>query len=609
MRFPGLLLLLFLLSCSAAQTQTVNIWLTTDNQHTKMQQQKPLSFSSSSGSEPAIFVDENQSYQIIEGFGASFTDSAAYLLKEKVPASKLGTVMSNLFDRTNGIGLSFIRNPMGASDISRTIYSYDDLAAGQTDPGLAGFSIAHDLTDIVPLVKQARQINPQLKIMANPWSPPGWMKTSGSMIGGFLQPSSYAPFANYFVKYLQAYRAQGISIDYISLQNEPLFLPGDYPGLCLPAVASDTTCGVSPTDETTAIGNLLSAFSSAAITTKILIYDHNWDRPDYPRTVLADSTILNSSQVAGIAWHGYAGTPGAMTSLHDSFPALGNYETEHSGGTWVSDQVKADFEEIIHVMRNWGKSYVKWSLALDQNRGPHTGGCGTCNPLITVSSSSGTVTYDIEYYTLGQFSKFVLPGAVRIYSSNAPGFVSAAFKNPDGSKVLVVYNENRSPQSFSARWGTQSFVSSLPGLSGATLVWTGLQSGSYNPAATAQIQASSYNDEFGLETEPTSDNGGGYDLGFADNDDWARYRNLSFGTGVSRVTLRAASAGSGGTLELHLDSIAGPLIGIVTIPITGGWQNWTTVSSAISGASGTHDLYLVFKGSAGIGNLNWFQFQ
>jgi glucosylceramidase len=589
--------------------QTVNVWLTTDNQRTKLKQQSPISFSAGSGSAPTLFVDETEGYQSIEGFGASFTDSAAYLLNEKVPPSQLNSVMTSLFDHTNGIGVSFVRNPMGASDLARYDYSYDDLPSGQTDPNLTNFSISHDLVDIVPLVKLAKQINPQLKIMANPWSPPGWMKTSGSMIGGFLLSSDYTPFSNYFVKYIQAYAAQGISIDYISMQNEPLFLPSNYPGMCMPAAMSDTTCGTSPTDETTATKDELSALTAAGLSTRILIYDHNWDRPDYPQTVLSDSQIRGSSQIAGIAWHGYGGTPGAMSSLHDSFPNLGNYETEHSGGTWVSDQAKADFEEITQVMRNWGKSYVKWSLALDQNRGPHTGGCGTCTPLVTVSESSGAVSYPIDYYTLGQYSKFVLPGATRVYTSNAPGFVSVAFKNPDSSKVLVAYNEGRSPQSFQAVWGSQSFTYSLPGLSGATFVWSGTQSGGYTVSATSQIQASSYNDEFGLETETTSDAGGGYDVGFADNGDWAHFKNINFGSGVNSVNLRTASAGSGGALEFHLDSVTGALVGTATIPITGGWQTWTTVSAPISGTSGVHNLYLVFKGTTSIGNVNWFKFQ
>src|SRR6266853_1135991 len=590
--------------------QNVSIWLTTDSQRTKLKQQSSISFSAGgSGTTPTVFVDETEAYQSIEGFGASFTHSAAYLLNEKVAASQLKSVMTSLFDHTNGIGVSFIRNPMGASDLARYNYSYDDMPAGQTDPNLTNFSIAHDLVDIVPLVKLARQINPQLKIMANPWSPPGWMKTTGSMTGRFLLSSDYTPFSNYFVKYIQAYATQGISIDYISMQNEPLYLPSNYPGMCMPAAVTDTTCGTSPTNETTAIQDELSALAGAGLTTKILIYDHNWDRPDYPETVLSNSQISGSSQIAGIAWHGYGGTPGAMSALHDAYPALGNYETEHSGGTWVSDQVKADFEEITQVMRNWGKSYVKWSLALDQNHGPHTGGCGTCNPLVTVSESSGAVSYPIDYYTLGQYSKFVLPGAVRVYSSNAPGFVSVAFKNPDGSKVLVAYNEGRSPTSFQAVWGSQSFTYSLPGLSGATFVWGGSQSGVYAVSATSQIQASSYNDEFGLETETTSDSGGGYDVGYADNGDWAHYKSVNFGSGVSSVNLRAASAGNGGTLEFHLDSITGTLIGTATIPVTAGWQTWTTVSAPIAGATGVHDLYLVFKGTTSIGNVNWFRFQ
>lgn len=604
-------LLLATAACpSPSPAQQISVWLTTDNQKTKLKQQSSISFAAvSSGTTPKIFVDETEVYQSIEGFGASFTDSAAYLLNEKIPPSQINSVMASLFEHSSGIGVSFLRNPMGASDITRTDYSYDDLPSRQTDPNLTNFSISHDLIDIVPLIKMAKQINPQLKIMATPWSAPGWMKTSGSMTGGFLLSSDYTPFANYFVKYLQAYAAQGISVDYISLQNEPLFLPGDYPGTCLPATVTDTTCGTSPTDETTAIQSVLGALSAAGLSTKILIYDHNWDRPDYPQTVLSNSQILGSSQIAGIAWHGYAGTPGAMTGLHDAHPTLGNYQTEHSGGTWVSDQVKADFEEIIQVMRNWGKSYVKWSLALDQNRGPHLGGCGTCSPLVTVSESSGAVSYAIDYYTLGQFSKFVLPGAVRVYSSNAAGFVSVAFKNPDGSKVLVAYNENRSPGSFQAVWGNQSFTYSLPGLSGATFVWSGSQAGNYSAAATAQIQASSYNDESGLETESSTDNGGGYDLAFADNGDWAHYKTVNFGSGVSAVSVRTASAGKGGTLEFHLDTLTGPLVGTATLPVTGGWQTWTTVSAPISPASGVHDLYILFRGTTSIANLNWFKFQ
>jgi len=608
----------------------VSIVLTTDDQSIRMQAQPGTSFATASGGNNVVYVDEAETYQPIEGFGASFTDSAAYLLNEVAsPKSSLNMVMSDLFTRSgNGIGLSFMRTPMGASDIARSIYSYDD-NNGQADITLANFSIAHDQTDIIPIILQARQLNPQMKLMASPWSPPGWMKSSGSMIGGGLLSSMYSPFANYFANYLNAYQAAGINVDYISLENEPLNLPSNYPGMCMPPSPGARCSGQSnwQTDQTTALRDyVLPALTANQLTTKVLVYDHNWDQPGYPRSVLSDPTIQASPQVAGTAWHGYGGTPGVMSTIQNYFPAKGNYETEHSGGTFISDQVKADFEEITQAMRNWARSYVKWSLALDQNMGPHTGGCGICTPIVTVNSSTGAVSYDIEYYTTGHFSKYVLPGATRIYSSNASGIVSAAFLNPDGSKALVVFNDSGSTQSFQVQWGSQSFAYTLPSLAGATFAWTGAQSGSYTVSATSQIQASSFNSTagndvigdnttFGLQTENTSDTNGGYDVGFSSDGDYAVYKNVDFGAGVSQVSARLACGATGhcgGTLEFHLDSASGTTIAAVTIPATSGWQTWTTVSAPASSATGVHDLYVVFKapasGTSALGNLNWFQF-
>jgi glucosylceramidase len=608
----------------------VSVVLTTDDKKYQMQAQPATNFTTASRGGDIIYVDETQTYQPIEGFGAAFTDSAAYLLNEvATPVSALNTTMNDLFTRTgNGIGLSFMRTPMGASDIARTQYSYDD---GAADPTLANFSIAHDVTDVIPIILQARALNPQMKLMANPWSPPGWMKTSGSMVGGALQSTMYTPFAAYFVKYLQAYSAAGINVDYISLQNEPLFVPADYPGMCMPASPGGSCGAASPTDQTTAVRDyILPALSAASLPTKVLVYDHNWDQPGYPQAVLSDPTIQASAQVAGFAWHGYGGTPGAMTTIQNYFPSKANYETEHSGGTFVADQVKSDFEEITQVMRNSGRAYVKWSLALDQNLGPHTGGCGTCTPIVTVNSSSGAITYDIEYYTLGHFSKYILHNAVRIYSSNSNGIVSAAFLNTNGSKALVAFNDSASTQSFSVQWGNQSFAYTLPSLAGATFTWTGTQSGGYTTAATSQIQASSFNSTggkntlgdnttFGLQTETTSDTNGGYDVGFSSDGDYAVYKNVDFGAGVSGVSARLAcnSGGGGncsGALEFHLDSVSGTLAASVTIPATGGWQTWNTAPTtpAPASATGVHDLYVVFKapvsGTSSLGNLNWFQF-
>jgi glucosylceramidase len=594
----------------------VAVVLTTDDQTKLMQSQPDLNFSSAGGSNP-IYVDETQTYQTVEGFGASFTDSAAYLLNEVVPTAARNKAMHDLFTRSgNGIGLSFMRIPMGAADLARNLYSYDDLPAGQTDPTLANFSIAHDQADIIPLIQQAKQLNPHLILMANPWSPPGWMKDSGSMVGGSLLPSMYRAFAGYFVKFVQAYRAAGIPIDYISLQNEPLYLPKDYAGMCMPAspggVCDNRTWS---SDQTSALRDyVLPAFQANNISAKVLVYDHNWDRPDFPDAVLSDPALAASSQVAGIAWHGYGGTAGAMSTLYNKYPGKGNYQTEHSGGTWVKDQVKSDFEEITQVMRNWGRAYVKWSLALDENRGPHSGGCGTCSPLVTVNSKSGAIIYFVDYYTLGHFSRFVQPGANRVYSSNSTGVVTAAFVNPDGSKALVAYNDSTAAQAFTLQWGTQSVSYTLAAGAGATFHWSGAQSGSYKLDAKSQIQASSYSTAAGLQTELTSDANGGYDLGYAADGGTALYKNVDFGTGVSGVRARVASGGNGGTLEFRLDSPSGTLIGSVSIPVTGGWQNWQTVSGAVSGASGLHELYVVFKevpgkGTPAIGNLNWFAFQ
>ncbi len=387
-----------------------------------------------------------------------FTDSAAYLLNGVATPSARSNAMNSLFMRNGGgIGVSFVRNPMGASDLARFDYSYDDLAPGATDTNLTLFSIAHDQADIIPLVRQALQLNPQLTIMASPWSPPGWMKDSGSMIGGSLLPAMYAPFAKYFVKYIQAYQAAGIPIHYISLQNEPLYVPGDYPGMHMDAV----------TQLSVLRQNVLPALASNNITTKVLVYDHNWDQPAYPETVFSDSTVRASGQVAGTSWHGYGGTPGAMITLANLYPTKGNYQTEHSGGTWVGDQVRADFEEIIHVMRSWGRAYVKWSLALNEKHGPHAGGCNTCNPLVTINSTNGALSYNIDFYTLGHFSKFVLPGAYRVYSGNGAGVISAAFVNTNGSKALVAFNDSGSGRTFQVQWGSQSFTYTLASLAGS----------------------------------------------------------------------------------------------------------------------------------------------
>ncbi|GAE09335.1 putative glycosyl hydrolase [Paenibacillus sp. JCM 10914] len=241
----------------------------------------------------AVTIDEQQTYQEMDGFGASFTDSAAYLINQVLEPEQRAELMNQLFDANDGIGLSVLRQPMGASDYARDFYSYNDLPEGQTDEQLESFSIAHDEADIIPLLQEAVRLNSDVLLMGSPWSPPGWMKTSGSMIGGELKPEYYSVYANYFVRYIQGYAAHGLPMYAVTPQNEALYSPGHYPGMImLPEVQGEFIRD-----------HLKPQFVKHGINTKILCYDHNWDKPDYPLTVLDQA----DDAVDGVAWHWYGG--------------------------------------------------------------------------------------------------------------------------------------------------------------------------------------------------------------------------------------------------------------------------------------------------------------
>lgn len=605
----------------AGTASAVSVVLSTNDQSKLMAAQPNVNFTSmaADAGSNTIVVDPTQQYQSIEGFGAAFTDSAAYLMEKVEPPASLTGTMNDLFTRNgDGIGLSFMRIPMGATDIALSVYSYDDQPVGTTDLSLADFSIAHDQSYILPLIQQAKALNPDMKLMANPWSPPGWMKDPSSMspvsmLGGQLLMTSAneAAFANYFVKFLQAYKAAGVPIDYISLQNEPENVTTSYPSMLMQDTAQLQLLQQY----------VLPALANANLSTKVFVWDHNWDTPSYPQYVLSGLSTQQLTQVAGTAWHGYGGAPGAQQLIQNEFPTLGTWETEHSGGTWQADQFTVDILEITQVLRNSGKSFVKWSLALNEKLGPNLtqnaglGGCNTCTSLVTINSTTGAPTKDIEFYTLGHYSKYVLPGAVRIYSSNTPAIASVAFQNPDGSTVLVASNATTASQSFNVQWGAQAFSYTLPAASIATFTWTGKPVAATPPtAATAQIQGSSFSSEAGLETESTGDSTGEYDLGYLSPGAYTVYKNIDFGasSSISQVNVRSASDGNGGTATFYLDSMTSTPIATVNLPVTGGWQTWTTVNAPVTNASGVHDLYVVFNGigtSTSIANVNWFQFQ
>lgn len=468
-----------------AAAPPVQVWLTTSDGVNHLTRQSDIQFGSGNSSASTISVDDTQKMQQMDGFGAAVTDSSAWLIYNHMSASQRTALMTNLFGtgttgNSTSIGLSFVRIPMGASDFSVTgAYSYDDLPAGQTDPTLAHFSIAHDTSYILPVLQQAYQLNPSIRFMANPWSPPAWMKTNGSMIGvvngqtGTLISSDYGPLAQYFVKFIQAYQAQGIPIYAITPQNEPLYVPPDYPGMSWAA-----------TDESSFIkNNLAPALNSANLHPKILGYDHDWVGQSYAQTLLSDPTT--NSDLAGIAWHCYNGSPSAMTTVHNQYPNKEVYETECATGISITHISTIDL--LMQSVQNWARSVELWNLALDPNHGPHTGGCTDCLGVVTIDPNTGNVTYSNDYYLLGQFSKFVVPGAYHVVAnpSTSGNISNVAFKNPDGSDVVVAHNGGSSSSTFNVSWdGTQTFSYTLAAGATVSFVWSSSSAVTPTPVPT-----------------------------------------------------------------------------------------------------------------------------
>lgn len=571
---------------ASASNEAVQKWLTTADLGQHLTQQHDLGFSASSAT-GTISVDDTQAFQTMDGFGAAMTDTSAWLLSNKLSGTAHTDVMNALFSPSQGIGISWVRVPMGASDFSATgkPYSYDDnlsVSTGTTvgvgsgrclddtgntangvqqyvwdctsgnanqqytytaaselrvagkcldangqgtsagtkvilwtcsgaanqkwtlnidgtirgvqsglcldvsgagtangslvqlwtctgannqkwtrpDPALAAFSIAHDLDYVIPDLKQAAALNPALKLMANPWSPPGWMKANGQMNNsnhtGTLLASSYGPLAQYFVKFLQGYAAQGVPVYAITPQNEPSYATA-YPGM-----------DFSEQSEASFVANNLGpALAQANLSPKVLGTDFNTDQlSNYAEPLMRDAGA--AKYLAGTSWHCYAGNLGAISTMHADFPGKDNYETECSDGIDPQNAI----ETFIQSTRNWSRAATMWNIAQDQNNGPLIpGGCGACTPLITVNQSTGNVTYNAAFYSVGHFSKFVVPGATRVASTTTANLDDVAFRNPDGSLALVVYNKSASAQSFTTSWKGQTFTDSLAAHAIATYKW------------------------------------------------------------------------------------------------------------------------------------------
>jgi glucosylceramidase len=451
---------------AVAPASVAQVWITTADQTHLLSRQPDVEIRSGAEASPVVIdVDDGTTYQEMIGFGAAMTDASAYLIQQKLGAQR-DAILRELFGRNPGLGLSFMRVPMGASDFSTHDYSYDDMSAGQTDPAVAHFSIDEDRADKLPALKAALAINPQLKLVASPWSLPGWMKTTGSLIKGTMRPEFYGSFAEYFRKFVEAYRGEGVPIFAVTLQNEPAYEPTNYPGMRLDPAARAELIGKH-------VGPL---FAKTGVHALILDWDHNWDLPSSPLAVLADSAARR--YVDGVAWHCYAGDVGVQESVHAAYPAKDAYFTECSGGGWApvyADNLKFFVGKlIIGSTRGWARGVALWNLALDESGGPHLGGCGNCRGVITINSVTGAVTRNVEYYALAHASQFVRPGAHRIASStNVGGLQSVAFKNADdGSKALIVLNTAPTEVTFAVHFSGKSIPYALPAGAVVTLRWS-----------------------------------------------------------------------------------------------------------------------------------------
>ena len=469
MRHPSIRLLtlgalLFVFTQHGRAASEVQAWVTTADR-SRLLKQETLPAAVKPARTNRVEVDPSRRYQSMVGFGAAVTDASAWLIQTRLNEAQRAALLADLFGRDGGIGLSFTRITIGASDFSRSHYSLGDTPDGAPDPDLAHFSIEPTRAELLPVLRAARVINPELRIVASPWSPPGWMKTSGGLVHGRLRADAQPAFAAYLVRFSDAFAAAGVPIYALTLQNEPDFDPPDYPGMRL-----------EPAERARIIREFLGPMLAKRTAPPLILdWDHNWDKPESPLEVLSDREAARF--IAGVAWHCYAGNVSAQTRVHEAYPDKDAYFTECSGGEW--DPVFGNSlrwmvrELIIGSTRGWARGIVLWNLALDEQHGPHAGGCGNCRGVVTIDSSSGTVTRNVEYYALAHASRFVRPGAHRIESSSAvKGLATVAFQNTDGSLALIALNDTERLRGFSVNSAGATFDYALPAGAVATFVWT-----------------------------------------------------------------------------------------------------------------------------------------
>jgi glucosylceramidase len=443
-------------------TNDVDFWLTKGDQSVKLQKQSVvLGFGTSANGYSNIEINEAQQYQTVDGFGYTLTGGSAEVINQ-LTASKKKELLQELFGSgESAIAISYIRISIGASDLNASPFTYNDLSVGATDLTLSKFSLDPDRNGVIALLKEILLINPKIKILATPWSAPLWMKDNNSFVGGHLQAKYYEVYAQYFVKYIQKMKEEGITIDAITPQNEPLH-GGNNPSMEMTAIEQTNFIKT----------NLGPAFRTANITAKIIAYDHNCDNIEYARTILSD--VEAAPFVNGTAFHLYGGNISALSMVYNAFPTKNIYFTEQftsSTGDFKGDLKWHLKNVIIGSMRNWSKNALEWNLANSGSFGPHTsGGCSTCKGALTVNSSE-SVERNVAYYIIAHASKFVPDGSIRIGSNIIGNLNNVAFKTPAGKKVLIVENDGDTSELFNIKFNGKWITTSLDAGSVGTYTW------------------------------------------------------------------------------------------------------------------------------------------
>jgi glucosylceramidase len=437
---------------NATGQQRVAVWLSSADSSVLLRHATTVKMTSTSSpaSGEVILIDPANTCQVMDGVGAALTWSSAYVLKNNLKPTARKRLLKELFT-PEGIGINYLRLTIGSSDFSNGNHSYSEYP----DSSLSNFSLAMDMGEVIPVLKEILQVNPGIKIMASPWSPPGWMKTGGDMVGGSLKPECYDIFADYLIKYVRTMADLGITVDAITVQNEPEYGTAAYP--CMFMTAAEQKIFVRD--------HLGPEMQKAGCSFKIILFDHNCDSPHYPISILDDPEAKKYADGSG--FHLYKGEISALCTVHEAHPDRNIYFTEQSGGGWAPDfggnlrWFAGNL--IIGATRCWSKNVLFWNLALDEHDGPTNNGCKDCWGVVKVSTS-GKIKRNAEYYALGHYGKFVKAGAKRV-ATHQDKVLNSAFINPDGSMVLIAMNTSEDTREITVITGGKNLkYTLLPGM-------------------------------------------------------------------------------------------------------------------------------------------------